>query len=289
MNIHSNMMLACSVAAAALFGCGHPLPKPVDPMVGTGVTSLTVQEKMEDVGKYSAQRVGLVISANTKALIQWQKDEIERVNAGDAGIAVANLTGDTSATRRFGAEANDPQAFVRDVAVILKDRFKEVVTVADASEAKERKLPVVLLLDIQNSLDRASSMSGSDRLDVEWKNTIYFVSPESGSTLAVISGINKTTGCSLPKDNTYGYAWDKCKFDSRIKSLDDLASNLDRAIGHLASPKPVGKPVATHASSKETTPPPAIAKLKELQEMRNQGLITEHEFLKKKTQILDSY
>jgi len=204
---------------AGLAGCSLSLPKPVDPLHGLEVTSHMPTQTV-DLRPYQDQKIGLILSENTRNSIEWKKKEIDGINSNFAGVSWAsNSDVDT-------VQSNDHSGLAVSVERVLKEKFKNATLVPDIHAAINEGIDTVVVIDIQAKGDMTCPSSITDcYVDTESQHSLIFVDTQTRNPLAVVRGKASITYCNVPKVD-YQFAYAKCIQDGRNKSLDVLRSKL---------------------------------------------------------------
>jgi TolA-binding protein len=204
---------------AVLAGCSLSLPKPIDPLHGLEVTSHMPTQPV-DLRPYQNQKIGLILSENTRNSIQWKKKEIDRINRNFAGVSWASNSDEDT------VQSNDHSGLAVSVERVLKEKFKNATLVPDIHAAINEGINTVVVIDIQAKGDMTCPSSITDcYADTESQHSLIFVDTQTRNPIAVVRGKASITYCNVPKVD-YQFAYAKCIQDGRIKSLDVLRTKL---------------------------------------------------------------
>jgi hypothetical protein len=213
-------LIVPATAIALLAACGHPLPKPVDPLKDTGMEPGRVLENA-DLRSYQQQPLGLVLSDNTRNLIQWQKQEMDR---SDNGFIVTPLAARSDADD--ASQWNDPTGISTGVARVLQARFKNVTLVQDVDAAAASAAPLVAVLDIQARESGCSSTVSECMPTMQAQYTLVFIDVKARSQVAAIRSVGSSGYCDLQRGGDYYANHTRCNRDARNRALDAMRGKL---------------------------------------------------------------
>ncbi len=215
---------AAALLMATLAGCAvqpPAIPSYQDPLPSLGVQA--AHRSDIPLRLLAGRRVAIVVSDNTRQLVDWQvqADKIYRGN-----WAVTALV--DKADRQAQLENNDPQLIVQRPAAMLKANFSGLDIVGSLGEARQKGYGYVAVLDIHKESDVVRNMT----VRFLWRGNIFFVQAQDTPRVvhlvsAVTQRVCDASSVGISASHSF---FARCDAELRNQMFDGLERDLQRAV-----------------------------------------------------------
>jgi hypothetical protein len=207
------------VSLFLLGGCAHPLPTPVDPYHGIAAAAGKSDEPM-DISTFQDKPLGLLLSVNTRNLIEWQAKEIEESHTGFVSPPLVGTSG-----TGLSGQLDDIGGVATGVLDTLHGIFKDIILVPNMAAAHSRGLDTVVVLDLQEWEDACSSTMGDCYYTARAQYTLGFVDVQTGKWIGIIRVAGPVSYCSQQRVGEDAVRA-KCLEDARNTALEMVGPRL---------------------------------------------------------------
>lgn len=180
-----------------------------------------------DLSELPGRRLALVISANTRKLVErrakhqeWLRDSTSMRIFLDEG------------TVSRAADANDPTHLVLQPAHMLKTHFADLTIVSDLAQAAQRGYRHVAVIDLREDLqqDAGVPFGPLPPLQVRWQGTLAFIRTTPTPVLLRELRAERSAACGGGYGAAHTNAANECGARTRNHMFDSLRDQLAQAL-----------------------------------------------------------
>lgn len=283
------------VLALSLASCAPAVPRYEETSMGTGI-----RKSEADSGKLKSLKhanIALVLSQNTTNNAEYRDNLIKKLNTS---VATA-LSSDRATMEKFN-RVFDPKAIASDPIQLLGKYFDQGIAVKTSIDAaKENSGDLIVLYD---RWDKFNNNAFNGHLEFSAKGKISFIDQKKGEEFYSTSAEIEDYICERPsvfRPDKNRETLVECFLLMNDRILEQLDSQLQLALGAARAPvalpttakpepalvvlPPAAKPVVQPASTGQTV----ADRLRVLQQLKEEGVITEKEYQQKKAKLLEQF